>query len=149
MKILKINTLEKGWADSDHLLLHASFQILVDFVEKESPFEIVDWSHNEAHINAAKEIRSLYRWWTKLRPARRDPLDDLKENEKPTWKECIEPIYSADGKTIDRHRFVSSHKKYPKYDVTLTKSFKLEQKWNAEDQSNLLRLVQIRSFLWV
>jgi hypothetical protein len=41
MKILKINTLEKGWSDRDHLLLHASFQILVDFVEKESPFETV------------------------------------------------------------------------------------------------------------
>jgi len=149
MKILKINTIEKGWMDRDHLLLHASFQILVDFVEKESPFEIVDWNHNEAHINAAKEIRSLYRWWTKLRPGRRDPLDELKENERPTREECIEPIYSADGKTIDHYRLVSSRKKYPKYEATLKKSFKLEQKWKAEDQSNLLRLVQIRSFLWV
>ncbi len=41
MKILKISTLEKGWADRDHLMLHANFQILVDFVEQEKPFEII------------------------------------------------------------------------------------------------------------
>ncbi len=41
MKIIKIHTLKKGWADRDHLMLHANFQILVDFVEQEKPFEII------------------------------------------------------------------------------------------------------------
>ena len=40
MKILKINTLNKCWCDRDDLLLHAAFQILVDFVEKEKPGKI-------------------------------------------------------------------------------------------------------------
>lgn len=37
MKILKIHTLDKGWCDKDYIMLHAAFQILVDFVEKEKP----------------------------------------------------------------------------------------------------------------
>jgi hypothetical protein len=35
MKYLKIHTLEKGWRDRDSIMLHAAFQILVDFVELE------------------------------------------------------------------------------------------------------------------
>ena len=65
MKILKISSLEKGWANRDDLLLHASFQILIDFVERERPFEIVDWKQDQKHSEAAKEIRYLYRWWAK------------------------------------------------------------------------------------
>ena len=65
MKILKINSLEKGFCDGDYLLLHAAFQILVDFVEKEEPEKIIDWSHDEKHRKAWKEVISLYKWWTK------------------------------------------------------------------------------------
>ncbi len=35
MKSLKIKSLNKGYCDRDVLLLHANFQILKDFVEKE------------------------------------------------------------------------------------------------------------------
>jgi hypothetical protein len=35
MKHLKIKSLEKGWCDRDDLILHAAFQRLADFVEKE------------------------------------------------------------------------------------------------------------------
>ena len=37
MKYLKIHTLEKGWCDRDEIMLHAVFQILVDFMEQEKP----------------------------------------------------------------------------------------------------------------
>ena len=76
MKILKIHTLEKGWCDKDRVLLHAAFQLLVDFVEKERPAEIVDWNADKKHADAWKEIQALYRWWTQKRPARKDPLDE-------------------------------------------------------------------------
>ena len=149
MKILKINTLKKGWADRKDLLLHANFQILVDFVEKESPFKFIDWNSDEAHINAAKEIRSLYRWWVKLRPNRPDYYKELEENEIPSFEEMSEPIYSNDGKTIEHYRLIKPPKKYSKYDKISKKMSKLEIKWKAEDQKNLLRLVAIRQFLWV
>jgi hypothetical protein len=62
MRVLKIHTLEKGWCDKDYVMLQAVFQLLVDFVEKEKPDQIVDWNFDPEHKNAWKEIRSLYRW---------------------------------------------------------------------------------------
>lgn len=49
MKILKIHTLEKGWCDRDQIMLHAAFQLLVDFVERENPDQIVDWNSEPEH----------------------------------------------------------------------------------------------------
>jgi len=51
MKYLKIQTLEKGWHDKDEIFLHAAFQLLVDFVEREDPGKIVDWNSDESHKN--------------------------------------------------------------------------------------------------
>ena len=39
-------------------------------------------------------------------------------------------------------------KKYAKYYEALDRHNKLEQKWLKEDQRNLHRLIEIRSFLW-
>ena len=149
MKILKISSLEKGWANRDDLLLHASFQILIDFVERERPFEIVDWKQDQKHSEAAKEIRYLYRWWAKLRPNRHDPMDDLKENERPSSEEQLKPVYDNDGKTIIHYELTNQSEKYPKYYAMLEKSWRLEKKWQDEDQANLIRLIKIRRFLWV
>ena len=49
MKILKIHSLEKGWCDKDHVMLHSVFQLLVDFVEQEKPDQIVDWNSDPVH----------------------------------------------------------------------------------------------------
>jgi hypothetical protein len=49
MMTLKIKTLSNNWHDKDEVLLHAAFQILVDFVEQEQPERTVDWNWNETH----------------------------------------------------------------------------------------------------
>jgi len=87
MKVLKIHTLEKGWCDKDYVMLHAVFQILVDFVEQEKPDQIVDWNSDPEHRRARREIRSLYRWWKQTRPARKSPLDQKGLKRPPMrWK---------------------------------------------------------------
>jgi hypothetical protein len=141
MRYLKIETLSKEWRDRDEVLLHAAFQVLVDFVEKEHPERIIDWNSNELHRKAWREIKSLYRWWKETRPNRKSLLDDkrlLKPQMK--WKkvphsdlcELVEP----------------DKKKYAKYYEALDKHNKLEQKWYKEDERNLHRLIEIRGFLW-
>ncbi len=90
----------------------------------------------------------LYRWWTKTRPNRPDPFDGLKENEIPDWKEHTEPVYAADGKTIEHYVYISDPPGYPKYKAASEKYRKLNMKWDAEDQDNLIRLIKIRRFLW-
>jgi hypothetical protein len=75
------------WCDKDHVMLHAVFQLLADFVEQEKPDQIVDWNSDPAHKQAWKEIRSLYRWWTQTRPARNSPLDEKGLKKPPMrWK---------------------------------------------------------------
>src|SRR3989338_10752837 len=74
---LKIDTLKKGWHDKDEILLHAAFQLLVDFIEKEHP-ERIGWSADKMHRQVWREIKSLYKWWKKTRPARGSPLSNKK-----------------------------------------------------------------------
>ena len=141
MKTLKIQTLEKGWCDKDYVLLHAAFQLLVDFVEQEHPDKIVDWTWNAEYRRAWKEITSLYRWWKKERPARKSPLDD-KKLRRPPFR--FKKVPGSDLLTlveVDR-------KKYAEYYRALKIDAALEKKWFEEDQRNLHRLIEIRSHLW-
>ena len=138
---MKIHTLEKGWCDKDEVLLHVAFQLLIDFIEQEKPDEIVDWNVDELHRKAWKEIKSLYNWWKKERPARKSPLDDNRLKRPPLK---LEKILGSDlCKMVEPDK-----KKYASYYRALGEHWKLEQKWEEEDQCNLHRLIDIRKFLW-
>ncbi len=141
MKYLKIHTLEKGWRDRDSIMLHAAFQILVDFVELEKPGEIVDWNSDDSHKRAWKEICDLYDWWTKSRPNRKSPLDDKRLKVPPT---IFEDIPDSDCKRMVE----PDKKKYAAYYKALEKEQQQEIKFHEEDQQNLHRLIEIRPYLW-
>ncbi len=138
---LKINSLNDKWHDRDEILLHASFQILADFMEKEKPGKIIDWSHYKLHRQTWKEMNSLYSWWKKERPSRKDPIDD---------KRVIHPPFKTEKKEGENfsRMVVPDKKKYAAYYRALKRSWRVEDKWNEEDQKNLHRLIQIRHFLW-
>jgi hypothetical protein len=54
--LLKIESLSGGWCDKDHVILHACFQLLSDFVEKEMMVNpLPDWDADESIRNARKE----------------------------------------------------------------------------------------------
>src|SRR4029079_4427510 len=62
--ILNIESLDGGWCDKDHVLLHACFQLLSDFVEKEMRVQdYPDWNATEETRLARQEIEALYSWW--------------------------------------------------------------------------------------
>ena len=141
MKYLKIESLEKGWCDKDRLMLYAAFQILIDFVEKETPDKIIDWNWDMAHKIAWAEINSLYNWWTRIRPQRRSPVD-YKKMKRPLFR--FEQLKGKElGELIRPNK-----KKYAKYFKALKKEVKLEDKWLNEDNGNLFRLIRIRKYLW-
>ena len=141
MKRLKITTLDKGWHDTDEVLLHAAFQLLADFVEQERPDKIVDWSADELHKGAWDEITGLYKWWKKTRPKRRSPLDD-KQLKRPPFK--LKKIPGSSMRQLVR----PEKKKYAAYYQALEEHARLEDEWYEEDQRNLHRLIEIRGFLW-
>lgn len=140
MRYLKIETPDKGWCDRDQVLLHAAFQILVDFIEKEDP-ERIDWNSNELHRRGWREIKSLYRWWKETRPNRKSPLDNERLPSPPLKLKKVPDSDLSEWLKPDK-------KKYAKYYEALDRHNKLEQKWHIEDQRNLHRLIEIRSFLW-
>ena len=138
---LTIHTLRSGWHDKDEVMLHAAFQLLADFMEQESPDKHIDWSHNALHRRAWKEIRDLYKWWTRTRPLRRSPIDDKKIPAPPLRFEKV-------AGTKFRRLVTPDKKKYAAYYRALRQHTRLEQKWHSEDQRNFHRLVDIREFLW-
>ncbi len=141
MMHLKIPALDGGWVDKHKILLHAAFQILRDYVEQERPDRIIDWNADRRHAKAWREIKSLYRWWTKIRPKRKSPLEE-KRLRRPRLK--FEP--NAE-KTL--YAMVPYDKrKYRAYDRALRRDWELRAGWREEDQRNLHRLVEIRPFLW-
>ena len=128
---VRISTLEPGlWHDRDNVLLHASFQILVDFVEGEKPFKYIDWTTNREHKRARREIARLYYWWKRAYPARKEPAYGYDVN--PVFDKFADP----DGKI---------HAAWKKYCNEL---YRLETAWEAEDQNMLVRLVRVRKYLW-
>ena len=66
MRILKINSLpnSKEWVDRDCVMLHACFQLLVDYVEKENGLKHCNY---ETHNESIDELSFLYKWWKKRR----------------------------------------------------------------------------------
>ena len=63
MRILKIQTLPQAkdnWIDKDLIMLHACFQLLVDWVEKEEG--LLNWSHPD-YTEAISKLKSLHDWW--------------------------------------------------------------------------------------
>ncbi len=129
-----------GWSDKDEVLLHAAFQLLVDFIEKEHVHSI-DWSADARHKRAWGEMKSLYAWWKKKRPARHSPLDNRKL-KRPPMK--FKKIPNSDlSQMVEPDR-----KKYAAYYTALKKDGQLQKKWLDEDQRNLHRLIEIRQFMW-
>ena len=141
MKYLKIHSLEKGWRDRNSIMLHAAFQILVDFVELEEPGKIVDWNSDDAHKEAWHEICDLYGWWTKKRPNRKYPTED-KRLKIPPFE--FEDIPGSDCKRM----IEPDKKKYAAYYKALEKQGQLEIEYHEEDQKNLHRLIEVRPYFW-
>lgn len=159
---------EKGhYYDADTRMLYANFQLLVDYVEIECghtehfqthwqrwrqsvhSIPVIGWfippSRNirqglhylrfcmklkdEMPSQAAhgREVFRLYKWWTKTRPARLDPWTPyyiLREHRD--WKGSLTP---KEKKLMDKCQ-------------------RLEDRYDREDERNLIALIKIRKGLW-
>jgi len=117
--------LDPTWCDRDTLLLHASFEILCDFVEGELIDSHVNWNWSFSHRKAYQEFWDLYTWWTKDRPLRdkRDPMNkrDRGHGFMCKCEECRKTVH--DG-------------------------IKFEDDCLKEDQDMLHRLIEVRGFMW-
>jgi len=152
MKTLKINSLEKDWQESDILMLHSCFQILVDFVEKE-----IEPLYNGDNIsilpeNSKKnkkwleELYDLYNWWKNRKEERKKTIDKLYVKLKPREIPRHTDIVKEEEEG-GRYTFVDSSK-FKKFWKTIDKEQEYLEIWDIEDQFNLKRLIRIRETLW-
>jgi len=78
MRKLKITSLPNinKWIDRDEIMLHACFQILVDFIKIEKGDVHCNY---EAHKEFVDELRFLYNWWELRRV--KNILDENEDDE--------------------------------------------------------------------
>lgn len=96
----KVDGYDWGWIDADAQILYACFNILVSFVEKESPevglaktpeefWPDHEWQEGEReslqrHIEREQEVRAIYDWWVTERKKEKD------ESEKGDFEKQAE-----------------------------------------------------------
>lgn len=140
--------LEHGYYDIDTRLIHANFCLLCEFIEKEKPFEFINWDADEEHKHAAKEMKELYHWWKNVYPYYNDhdPINGV-EAPKREFK-----VYKRD-EDGDPQYYIweivkGEEEKDEKFRKACKLSFEYEKKVHQEIEDNLIRLIKIRSFLW-
>ena len=146
---LKIETLDRGWHEREVVMLHAMFQVLTDFIERElfsknCPNPILldiesetKWMHdyefseddikksidslNKSNSDTLK-LMKLYKWWKVERP--------LREANYPGKDLDIREINSVEGS-----RWAAEYGKY-------------EDACDREDEENMIELIKLRKYLW-
>lgn len=136
--VMKIDSLGREYCDPVEYLLHANFHILKEFVEKEEPFEVIDWFENEETLAIGDEIKELYDWWVYLRPNRVDPWG------KEFHGKWFGPEHGKPGSTSGTSRWQLSEE----YSHHLRECGAIQDEYDREDQENLERLVKLRVYLW-
>jgi hypothetical protein len=162
------------WIDRNNLLLHTSFEILMDYVEKEhenswtvesleaelakpvNPDDPHSREWCESYLSVATEIEFLYRWWTELRPAREaeynrrlEAWDTLHSKQRADYT-VAHPNWQE---TENPHlRLWSLPEDAPKPDG-LDETWKAldelsDEARDAEDDEMLKRLIDVRGSLW-
>lgn len=82
--------LTPGWWDSDTRLVHASFAILERFVEREKPFDRIQWNDSNESCEYANEIHDLYLWWKKYKDT--DISEETLEQETERYEKETENL---------------------------------------------------------
>ena len=116
----------KQYYDIPELMIHVNFKFLERYIEKEKCFENIVWDIDCDRKFVASELEDLYFWWKNIRSKR-----NLTEEE----------LY---GKVSNHFVGEATEEDKKIYD----KLNKLEIFWHEEDNYNLKRLINIRSYMW-
>ena len=152
--ILKLQYLHPGYHDADEILVHAMFQALCNFIEKEKPAEIVNWDSDPEHKHAWKEMNELYEWWKKrqnrdkenpiLQPNIKSP--DMKFT--PTGKKWLNPQTKKEESTSKMDFVHKSKKDQKRWEKACDDSGKWEEKCFKDDTEMMARLIKVRPYMW-
>jgi len=131
-------TLTPGFYDYDTLLLHTSFEILVQFVEEDKRSSHVDWNADARHRKFKNEVNALYHWWTKVYPNRENLLPQY-----PTRPKKFKDIFLFLDEKFKNDPYAIKHR-----EISIKRG-EMEDQWIKEDEKMLIRLIKIRKGLWL
>lgn len=150
LEIKSLGNFYKGrtrfWYDPDELMLHAPFQILVDFIEKEKPWHLVPIDDNEMNAQGKLKERAmrLYNYWKKGRKR-------LVGQVALATKMFNKSVKSrpAPNRIVGKESWRASTLTFSKDSKRLLKRLKaMEAMLLNTDQAALHELVEIRPKLW-
>ena len=125
-----------GYIDECERMKLAMWKCLVDYVELEAPFEVIDWDDGEVTQSIGKEIKDLYRWWKWDRTAESKAIDDILKG----FDMSLRFIPNPDGtSTMDM-----SYADAPEWKLWKEKTDEFEEK----ERKMLERVLAIRIHLW-
>ena len=126
------------WWDIDSKLLYGTMQLLVDYVDKEKCFELINWDGDVDHHHVSNEIKNIYEWWKNY------------HNRKQEIEHTLNIWYNyAFDKNIKNFSDQLNNIKHDETEKKLNKQYyDLEQKLENEETDMLIRFVKIRKYLW-
>ena len=131
--------LPKGqWYDTDTRMLYGMMNLLMEFLEKEKPFETTDFDSSPTWKSIKKEIITIKDWWLNYETRKVEFTITLNKWQVSKFgnckgEECLHRINEPDTK--------ESKELFDKLAI-------LETKLEREEAQMLMRLVKIRKYLW-
>jgi len=86
--VVKIKSLPYTWTDRDHIMVHAMFTILDDFIKKEKPDLIIDWDSDPEHRKARDKMDELNDWFHNIY-LKYDPWEGIELDYTKNWDEMF------------------------------------------------------------
>jgi Skp family chaperone for outer membrane proteins len=152
-------TLKKGqYYDIDTTILHINMEMLCDFIENEKngyPWELTELNKKlknepsaldcdkETGISGMPEHQwksmvvawEIYEWW-KNYEKRQEEIDSVYDEipERKNDSDCVMGMFSKENREIAKPYYAKIHE--------------LEDKLDKEEQEMLIKLIEIRKFLW-
>jgi hypothetical protein len=129
-----ISTLAPGYYDKDHQMIHACFQILTDFVEREKGIEGIEDLKKQIETESDPDCKGLME---------RQYKDDIEIEELYNWWKNVylkrkDPEYTGPEKDYKSPEFEKWSKVYTDWELACSK----------EDEAQLIRLMKVREALW-
>jgi hypothetical protein len=154
---VRCRRLPHTWSDRRTILLHASFQILTDFIDKECSPGHVEWYGESPHQvevdgvmeNVMDEMLELYRWWNTVHekeyPAKMDELWKTAEQYSPGMKSI--PIEDRPGFYELKMIYVDDEQR-DAYRAITNEINETERLMDEKAEEMLKRLAAVRLWMW-
>jgi hypothetical protein len=125
-----------GWIDRDHAMFLACFKLLREVVEGENIFEHTVWED----VPELCEIKKIYEWWMKGREEEHAACEELRDSIPPI-EFHVDELENGFSRWATEREAALQHPNWEKW-VQMTDELA------KKDDEMLLRLVQLRRYLW-